>query len=275
MVRTMRPKQWSKNVLLLAAPFTAGVIGQPGTLTTLGAAVGAFCLISSGGYFINDACDRDTDRHHPRKRNRPVAAGIVPAPAAYSAAVLLTAFGLGVAAHINQIFLLCAAAYTALSFTYSFAVKQLAIIELGVVAAAFLLRGAAGAFAVGIEISPAFMVTVGAGALLVAAGKRAAELPYGPPVRPVLTRYDTRFLDMVGTTAGAVAAASYTLWAFTNHSAGNWVGWVSVVPFTLALVHYRQLCRRGNGGEPEEVLLWDRRLQSYMILTVGVLLIAQ
>jgi decaprenyl-phosphate phosphoribosyltransferase len=276
LLRTARPKQWVKNVLVFAAPGAAGVLSEPLQLGRTLVAFAAFCLAASGTYFLNDALDVEADRRHETKRNRPIAAGLVTTKQAKVMAVVLIALGLGISAPLNNgRLLLVVAAYVVVTVSYSFWLKHEPVIDLGAVAAGFGLRAIAGAEATGVPLSNFFLIVVGAGSLFMVAGKRHAELTElgdaSTSHRATLGEYSDAFLNYVRAVTSAVAITGYALWAFQRaDEVGNqfWFR-LSIVPFVLAILRYALTVEQGGGGAPEEVVLSDRVLQ-----LLGVLLLA-
>lgn len=274
LVRTARPKQWTKNLLVFAAPVAAGVAFEGPVLVRTAIAFAAFCLAASGTYFLNDAMDATADRQHPTKRNRPVAAGVISRPVAYVIAGLLMLGGLGVAAPVqNGRLTLVIAVYIVFTISYSLGLKREPVVELCMVAAGFVLRAIGGAVAANVGLSRWFLIVAGGGSLFVVAGKRMAELHQlganGGSFRPVLTRYTASFLRAVNTIAAAVTVTAYCLWAFENAATHGEVAiWfeLSTIPFVVAILRYTLITHRGEGGAPEDVLLSDK-----IILLLGLL----
>ncbi len=174
-VRALRPKQWLKNVLVFAAPVAAGVIREGDILTKSLAAFGAFCLISSGTYLLNDAMDVESDRLHPTKRHRPIASGVVPLAIAYPLAVVLIAGALTLGFVTSRNLGITLLAYLALTLSYSIRLKQVPILDIISVAAGFVLRAVAGGAATGVPISEWFFIVASFGALFMVSGKRESE----------------------------------------------------------------------------------------------------
>lgn len=260
LVRTMRPKQWIKNVLVAGAPFAGGV-GLTGAVPTLGA-FAAFTLVASGAYCVNDAVDAERDRHHPRKQHRPVAAGVVARPVAAGVGVVAVVVGVYVAWRVNQTLAGVVLAYATHTFLYSFVLKHIASVELVALAAGFVLRLIGGAAATEIRISGWFFVCVAGGALLMASGKRTAELAHGASTRAVLASYTASFLDTVRAAAVAVTLTSYALWTLDGPVGQQLTTQVSLLPLTAAVLRYAQVASSGAAGEPEEIVLHDRVLQA-------------
>ena len=172
----MRPRQWAKNVLVFAAPLAAGeLLNADVFLPSVGAFV-AFCLISSATYLVNDVRDVKSDRAHPFKRSRPIAAGEVSATTALIVASVLAVLALALAFTISTALGGVLVAYAVLTGAYSLFLKNEPVIELVLLAMGFLLRAIAGGVASGLPISEWFLIVAGFGSLFMAAGKRYGEL---------------------------------------------------------------------------------------------------
>jgi decaprenyl-phosphate phosphoribosyltransferase len=279
LVATARPKQWIKNVLVVAAPGAAGVLSEPAVMVDTLVAFVAFSLAASGTYFLNDAMDVEADRRHARKRFRPVAAGAVPVPLARAVGVGLLLAGIACSFLANWELALVIAIYVAQTTTYSLWFKHIAVVDLGMVASGFVLRLIAGAVAVDVRISVWFIVVGSFGSLFMVAGKRHAErLEMGEEhaqFRATLGEYSVAYLGYVRAVATGVALVAYCLWAFegTTHRSG--IVWfeISIVPFVLAFLRYALLVESGQGSAPEELVLSDRPLQvmgALWVLLVGI-----
>jgi decaprenyl-phosphate phosphoribosyltransferase len=265
-VRTMRPRQWVKNLLVFAAPVAAGEILQLDVLRATLLAFLLFCLAASGVYLINDVRDVAEDRRHPRKRFRPVAAGIVPPAVAVVVGVLLLGASLAGAVLLATPALAgVLGAYIGISLAYSFFLKDQPVIDLAVVASGFLLRGVAGGAAAGIALSQWFLLVAAFGALFMVAGKRYAEvvaLGEGAGTRRLLGAYSASYLRFVWSLSAGVACTTYSLWAFELRRAHHGFPWetISIAPFVLALLRYAVDVDRGEAGAPEEIVLKDKVL---------------
>ena len=265
-VRTARPRQWVKNVLVFAAPFAAGKIAHGNVLLAGLIAFVAFSLAASAIYLINDAMDAEADRAHPKKRNRPIAAGIVPVPVAMSVAVVLLLGALGVALLANWQLVVVIAVYEAVQLGYCFGLKHEPVIDLCIVASGFLLRSIAGGVAADISLSQWFLLATAFGSLFMVSGKRYAEIRLyeqtGAEIRASLRKYSASYLRFVWATSVAVVIATYGQWAFQLHEQSRSV-WaeISIVPFVIALLRYAVDVDGGKAGEPEEMVLHDRVLQ--------------
>jgi decaprenyl-phosphate phosphoribosyltransferase len=268
MLRTARPKQWVKNLLVVAAPGAAGVLLDPGSLWRTAVAFVALCLAASGTYFLNDAMDVDADRAHPTKRNRPVASGLISIPMAKTMSVVLIISGIAVAGPVNggQLSALVAG-YAALTVSYSLWLKHEPVLDIGAVAAGFVLRAVAGGIATNVPISTWFLIVAGAGSLFIVAGKRNAELvelgDESGNHRATLDGYTTGFLAFVRAVSASVTITAYCLWAFEEAARVGDIVWfrASIVPFVLVMLRYAFVVESGGGGAPEDVIFEDRVIQ--------------
>jgi decaprenyl-phosphate phosphoribosyltransferase len=257
----VRVRQWPKNLLVIAAPAAAGVLLHEGILGDVASAFVVFCLLSSGVYLLNDVHDAPDDRRHPTKRRRAVASGAIPAATATAAGVALAAAGIGLSFAAGWPLAAAGTGYLALNAAYTGWLRRVAVADIAVIAIAFLLRAAAGGLAAGVPISRWFIVVVSFSALLVAAGKRLADLVdlAARRSRPVLDEYTPEFLRLVLSVACAVAVGAYCLWAFeARHPHQPPWRELTIVPFTLALLRYGLLVSKGAGSAPEDILLRDR-----------------
>jgi decaprenyl-phosphate phosphoribosyltransferase len=267
LIRALRPRQWAKNVLVFAAPVAAGTITTGTTLSHSILAFVAFCVAASGTYLLNDARDVESDRRHPVKRNRPIAAGLVSLTFAYvlGGVCLVAALVIGFATARNLGITLVA--YLALTTAYSFGLKRVPILDIVAVAAGFVLRAIAGAAATGVPISEWFFIVTSFGALLVVVGKREGELAQlgaqAGEVRPTLAVYTPDFLRYLRSVATGVVLVAYCLWAFdsaaSTQSGSVWFQ-LSIVPFAIAIFEYGLILERGGGEHPEHVLTTDRAI---------------
>jgi decaprenyl-phosphate phosphoribosyltransferase len=268
LLHTARPKQWTKNVLVFAAPAAAGVLDQWDHLAQTLVAFVAFCLAASGTYFFNDALDAHADRLHPTKQFRPVASGHISERLAKAVAVLLVVLGILVALPVREGQLAAVVAgYALLTLSYSAWLKHEPVIDLGVVAAGFVIRAIAGGVATGVEISDWFLIVAGGASLFMVTGKRYAEqIEMGDASgahRATLTAYTRGYLSYVRAVASGVTITAYCLWAFESATTSGSQTWfeISIVPFVLAILRYAHVVEQGRGGAPEDVVLSDRVLQ--------------
>jgi decaprenyl-phosphate phosphoribosyltransferase len=267
LVRTMRPKQWAKNVLVAAAPAAAGVLTRPDAAGKTALAFVAFCLVSSATYLVNDVGDVEADRRHPVKRTRPIAAGVISLRTALAAAAVLLATGLAVAAAVRWAFFALLVGYVLLMVAYTLWLKHMAVLDIAVVASGFIVRAVAGGLAVDVPISRWFLIVASFGSLFMVAGKRYSEhVTMGAEretVRATLATYSSGYLRYVWTMASGVTLLSYCLWAFEQSRLEGSVPWfeLSIVPFAVAILRYALLLEEGHGGAPEDIVLGDRPLQ--------------
>ncbi|MGQ0823956.1 MAG: decaprenyl-phosphate phosphoribosyltransferase [Actinomycetota bacterium] len=266
LVRLARPKQWVKNVLVVAAPGAAGVLTEAEPALDTAIAFVCFCLAASGTYYLNDALDADADRMHPTKRTRPVASSQVSVHTAVVGGVLLLLAAVALSFVARAELALVVVGYLGLTISYSVWLKHEAVLDLAAIAAGFVLRTIAGGVAVGVTISPWFLIVAGAGSLFMVTGKRHAELvELGDDAsthRPALEMYSRAYLGYVRAVASSVAILAYCLWAFEKSDAVGEEIWfeLSIVPFVLGILRYALLLEQGRGGAPEELVLSDRTL---------------
>lgn len=276
LVRACRPKQWPKNVLVFVAPAAAGVLDEADYLVRTLAGFVAFCLVSSATYLVNDVLDVESDRRHPTKCNRPIAAGIVPSALAVVVAVVLFAAGIALAAADNWTLAGIVAGYAALTTLYSFWLKQVPVFDLVVLSGGFILRLLGGAYAAEVDVSEWFLIVSLFGSLFIAASKRFAEQQElgeeAALLRPTLGEYSHEYLVLVRSVAVSAVLISYCLWAVERAAEGGtpWVQ-LSIVPFVIAILRYALIVDQGKGSAPEEVLLEDRTLQAMGVALVACL----
>ncbi len=265
-LRLLRPHQYTKNLLIFAAPGAAGRLDEGSVFATTVLAFLLFCAVSSAGYVVNDLIDAEADRLHPKKQHRPIASGAISSRRATMLFVALLAIGFVVAPFVSWPFAALLVAYAALSMTYSNFLKRVPWLELLVVSAGFLLRAAAGGAATDTSLSAWFLVVVSAGALFVITGKRLGELLTlggNTPSRPVLASYTAGSLRAVAAGSALLAVGAYAAWAVAE--AGNHTGGatgelflkLTALPFVVAIGRYLMLSWRGDGEAPDVLVLRD------------------
>ncbi|MDN5581433.1 MAG: decaprenyl-phosphate phosphoribosyltransferase [Corynebacterium sp.] len=286
MVKALRPKQWVKNVLVVAAPAAAGgdLLFQGRVITDIIIAFVVFCLGASSIYLVNDAKDVESDRQHPTKRYRPIAAGVLPVGLAYAMAVVLivAAIGLSFLASNGGSLAIVIAIYIGLQLGYCFGWKHQPVIDIALVSSGFMLRAMAGGVAASIDLSQWFLLVAAFGSLFMAAGKRYAELKLslrsGAKIRKSLESYTPTYLRFVWTLSATAVVLAYALWGFdmSQQHPGHASVWyqVSMVPFTVAILRYAADVDRGEGGAPDEIALSDRTLQALALLWVATIAVA-
>jgi 4-hydroxybenzoate polyprenyltransferase len=286
LVRLARPYQWVKNSFVLVGLLFGHAWGDGRTLRDAALVFAAFCLASSAVYVFNDIADRAADRAHPQKRRRPVASGEVGFAAASSFSALLALCGLALALAASPVALAIVAAYLALNTGYSLGLKHVAILDVFIIAAGFMLRILAGTLGIGIAPSQWLLLCGMMLTVFLGFAKRRAELIAfealdGEPGdhRRVLADYSPAVLDrMIAVSAGGVIV-SYALYTVSSataltHGTGNLV---LTLPFVLyGVFRYLWLLHRGGGGgDPSRELLRDAHLLGatlgWLAVTVAVL----
>jgi decaprenyl-phosphate phosphoribosyltransferase len=263
-----RPRQWVKNLLVIAAPGAAGVLVHDGVPGRVALAFAAFCLLSAGTYVINDVRDAHEDRRHPRKRHRPVAARELEPQAALAAGLSLMLAGLLCCLLVRPLLVAVGAGYLALTFSYTAVLRRIAVLDVAAIAGGFVLRAIAGGVAAPVVLSRWFLLVVTFGAVFVAAGKRHAELLRADQsrgtTRLALAAYSTARLRAALAASSALAVVAYCTWAFES-LAVHGVAWrpLTILPFVACLARYAALLRVGAGEAPEELVLGDRWLQLF------------
>ncbi|MEU7045409.1 decaprenyl-phosphate phosphoribosyltransferase [Streptomyces varsoviensis] len=269
LVRTARPRQWIKNVLVVAAPAAAGRLASVHVAAQLAVVFVLFTAAASAVYLINDARDAEADRAHPDKCRRPVAAGQVPAGLAYAVGGLLAVLAPAAAVVLcNPATAGLLGAYVLMQLAYCVSLKHVLVVDLAVVTTGFLMRAMIGGVALAIPLSRWFLITAGFGALFMVAAKRYSEAllmaERGGESRALLRAYTTGYLRFVWQLAAGVAVLAYCLWALEGDRAvdGGSLPWrqLSMVPFILAVLRYAVFADRGTAGAPEDVVLRDRGL---------------
>ncbi len=268
-LRAMRPRQWTKNLLLFAGIVFAAKLGDGERWLEAGAAFAAYCAASSAAYLLNDVRDRDADRSHPLKRRRPLASGELRVGAAYVLAAVLAAvaLALGLALGVESVALLLA--FAAVQAAYTLGLKHVVVADVIAIAGLFVIRAVAGAVAVHVRISPWLLVCTGLLALFLALGKRRGELvlveSHATPGRRVLRTYSLPALDRLVTVVAAATVAVYAAYTVQAHDLRALPVTVPLVAFGLGRYVYL-LRQRGLGEEPDQVLVSDRPI----LLTVAL-----
>jgi 4-hydroxybenzoate polyprenyltransferase len=253
----LRPRQWTKNLLLFAGIIFAAELGDAGRWIAAITAFIAYCAASSAAYLVNDVRDVASDRLHPVKRARPVARGALERSRALALAAVLTVVALVLAAILGPLSLACILGFLALQGAYSLRLKTIELVDVIAIAGLFVLRASAGAIAVDVRISEWLLLCTFLLALFLALGKRRAELALeGVRARPVLAGYAPGLVDQLLGIVAAATIGAYSAYALTAHESG-WL--VVTVPFVVyGLFRYLLLLhRRGLGEEPDALLVED------------------
>jgi 4-hydroxybenzoate polyprenyltransferase len=262
----MRPRQWTKNLLLFAGIIFAAQLGDPSRWAAAVTAFVAYCAASSAAYLVNDVRDAESDRLHPVKRARPMARGELSPRAALALAGALALAAFALIGALGPLSLACLAAVVALQAAYSLGLKTFELVDVLAIAGLFVLRASAGAIAVDVRISEWLLLCTFLLALFVALGKRRAELGLdGVHARPALDGYSAALVDQLLGIVAAATIAAYTGYALAAHDT-RWL--VATVPLVVyGLFRYLLLLhRRGLGEEPESLLVEDLPL----LVTVAV-----
>jgi decaprenyl-phosphate phosphoribosyltransferase len=277
--KAMRPRQWVKNVLVLAAPVAAlgGNVHYDYREVAVKVLIAfvVFSLAASSVYLVNDARDVEADRQHPTKRFRPIAAGVVPEWLAYTLAVILGVAALGISWLATPNLVVVIAIYIVIQLAYCFGLKHQAVLDICIVSSGFLIRAIAGGVAASIPLSQWFLLVMAFASLFMAAGKRYAELQLaertGAKIRKSLESYTGTYLRFVWTLSATATVVCYSLWAFERDGANaSWYA-VTIVPITIAMLRYAVDVDGGLAGEPEEIALKDRVLQLLFVAWIGTI----
>ncbi|MCS6844531.1 MAG: decaprenyl-phosphate phosphoribosyltransferase [Caldilineales bacterium] len=274
--KAMRPKQWTKNVVVFAPlVFDEKLFVLPLLLRTSLAFV-LFCLVSSAVYLINDLADIEKDRQHPVKRHRPLASGALAPSVATAAAIGIIALSLPAAFWLSRSFGLILLGYLLLNIAYSFYLKHVVIVDVLVIAAGFVLRVAGGVAVVQVErFSPWLYLCITLGALFIGFGKRRHELitlqEEASNHRAILAQYTVPFLDQLIALVTSTLVIAYSLYTFSAPNLPENYSMMLTIPLVLyGLFRYLYLIHvKGEGGAPDELVFQDRPL-----LLTGVLWVA-
>ncbi len=267
-LRAMRPKQWVKNVFVFAAPvFSQRLTDFDTMLAALMAFVG-FACVSSSIYLLNDVLDYEQDKLHPKKRNRPIAAGLVDRRNAVVLAMLLAPLGLALGWHLNVYTAAVLGTYYVTNLAYSVRLKHIAIVDVFIIAFGFMLRVVAGATAINAPLSAWLLVTSFFLALFMAFGKRRGELDAlggaAAAHRANLADVTIAYLDQAMASLTALTVMSYALYTIDPAVIARLGtdGLVLTVPFVLfGVLRYLHQVHLGHGGSPTTLVLTDRVLQ--------------
>ncbi len=285
LLRTLRPHQWIKNLVLFAGLIFAGGLTDPELIRLAGSGFIVFCLLSGAVYIVNDIVDLENDRKHPEKRMRPLASGELSISLAAAAGVVAAAGGLVWAYSIHGIFGHVSLSYLLLNILYSLVLRRMVILDVMAIAIGFVLRAAASVEVLRIaapdtKLSPWLLICTFFLALFLALGKRRAEsISLGGSAgehRTTLDHYPVEFVDaLIGivTAATIVSYSIYTIWPGTVEKIGS-AGLVYTIPFVVyGLFRYFLLVlAAGGGGKPSKALTSDAHLGVAVLLWVGVVI---
>ncbi|MBA3726970.1 MAG: UbiA prenyltransferase family protein [Armatimonadetes bacterium] len=269
LLAAMRPRQWTKNLLVFAGLTFAGRFAEPDAIWLIATLFAAFCFVSSAGYLLNDIVDRPGDVSHPEKRLRPIASGKVSTQtAAAASAVLLVAgfaipllMGIPYGAQLLTV-------YAANQVFYMTVARRVAILDVFVISIGFLVRAVAGAAALRVSISPWLLVCTFLLALFLGFAKRKHEYDLGANARASLSGYTAQLLDQFIMISAAAAALSYSVYAIESHTATAHPMLVLTIPFPIfGIFRYLQLVYKDNGGgNPDQALVKDPWMYGTILL---------
>jgi 4-hydroxybenzoate polyprenyltransferase len=280
-IKLLRPSQWIKNGVVLAGLIFAEKAGQPDLAEKSLLVLVAFCLLSSSVYILNDIVDRNRDRLHPLKKNRPLAAGRISVITAGFIGILLVAAGLILSLVIDRNLIIVSLAYILLNILYTFVLKNIVIIDVMTIAAGFVLRALAGAVAIHVEFSGWLLVATFVLALFLALGKRRHEITFlqgeATAHRKILEKYSTQLLDQL---IGVVTASTVITYLFYTLSTEiqnrlHTQYLYATIPFVIyGIFRYLYLVHKEEqGGSPTTLLLTDRPLLLDVLLWLASVLI--
>ena len=278
LILSTRPRQWVKNLFVLAAlVFSENLFEGPQLWLSL-AALGCFCLLSGAVYLVNDVFDREQDRLHPEKSQRPIAAGAISVPVALLAATVFMGSALWISFALHVDFGKVAVLYSVLNLAYSYRLKHVVLIDVMIVASGFLLRALGGALVIGVQISEWFILCSFTLALFLATVKRRQELVKLQTVaaehRTTLASYDLGYLDQIISVLTSATIVCYALYAMGvgEEGAGTARHMQWTIPFVLyGILRYLYVVYRYEGGDSPTTVVWeDRPLQVTLILWVAV-----
>lgn len=273
LIKTMRPRQWTKNGIVLAALVFDRQLLRPEPLLRSLAGLLLFCLLSSAVYIINDIADVQSDRNHPEKKKRPIASGALPIPTAVAAAILIILITLPAAYWLSPSFALIATLYFLMNLAYSNWLKHVALLDVLIIAAGFVLRVGAGVSLIQVQrFSPWLYVVTTLLALYLGFGKRRSELMLlasgAASHRKVLDGYSVPFLDQLITIVSSTTIVAYSLYTFSAPNLPENHSMMLTIPFVLyGIFRYLYLLQiKQEFRPPDELLIKDHPLQ----ITIGI-----
>jgi len=274
LIVSLRPDQWTKNLIVFAALIFAVKLLDPAALALASAAFLIFCVLSGSVYLLNDVSDREADRQHPRKRLRPIASGALSAGTALTWAVGLSVSALAAAYALRPVFALAAAAYLALFVWYTHALKHVVILDVMSIAIGFVLRAVAGGLVIGVPVSDWLLVCTILLALFLGLAKRRHEITMltdgASGHRRILEEYDPYLLDQMIAIVAAATLVVYIIYCASPETAERFGTRLLVLttPFPIyGIFRYLYLVhRKHGGGSPSDMLLRDRPLLSCVAL---------
>ena len=276
-IKTIRPHQWVKNVFVLAPVFFAKDLFEERLILRAIGAFGTFCLLAGAVYTINDIADAEADRVHPVKRHRPIASGRVSVPAAKVLAIALVIAGLAGAAYGQTWFLVIAASYFVMNLAYSFKLKHIAYVDVGIIATGFVLRVAGGGMGTHIHVSGYLILCTALLALFLGFGKRRHEIAAAARAkkqRAALSGYSAQGLDVALAVTGCATVGTYFAYTVdpdTKAYFGSDNLYLTTIFVVLAVLRFLHLVRsRPNAESPTQEMLSDGPFVAAVLVWVGV-----
>ena len=273
-IKLLRPRQWAKNVFVLAPLVFAQQVRDPASLHQALLAFVAFCCASSAVYIFNDIRDQEEDRQHPLKRHRPIAAGVVSVPVASVIALVLVVAALAISARLGMAFTAIILVYFLLNLVYSIGLKEIVILDVMIVSLGFVLRVLGGGAAIGVEVSAWLLLCTILLALFLAFSKRRHELILmaedASNHRPVLSHYSPLFLDQMINVVTASTVVSYAIYAISPETVERFHTryLVYTIPLVLfGIFRYLYLIyQKTTDANPTEAILSDPPFLINMVL---------
>lgn len=285
-IRIARPIHWIKNVAVFAAILLTGMLFDRGMLPNVIWAFITFCFATSATYIFNDLVDAKRDRLHPTKRFRPIASGVLPISVAVLEGLFFVFMALLLSASLNPLFFYLVVTYLVLQLFYSLFLKNIAVLDILIIASGFIIRVYAGAFAINAHLSVWFLLCVISVALFLASGKRRAELNLvgeNSGTRKSLGKYNKELLDSFVTMFGNASWMAWALYTFFESPKASLPFWLTLaeisktttidkllmltIPVTIfGIMRYESLIFEGRTETPEKLLLRDVSL----IVAVGL-----
>ncbi len=279
LLKTMRPRQWSKNIFIFAALVFDKQFFVVASFAKTVAGFVLFCLISSAVYIFNDLADIEADRKHPQKKNRPIPSGQLPVNVAWMAGIIIVVITLGIGYWLSPAFAAVLGAYFLLNIAYSKWLKHIPILDVMIIAAGFVLRVHAGVTLIHVErFSPWLYVVMTLLSLFLGFGKRRAELALlesgAGSHRKVLEGYTIPLLDQYIMIVSGTTIVAYSLYTFSAPNVPANHSMMLTIPFVVyAIFRYLYLIHvEKQGGAPEDILVTDRPFQIAMVLWAIVVL---
>jgi 4-hydroxybenzoate polyprenyltransferase len=287
MIKVARPVHWIKNLAIFAAVFLSGTMFEKDLFVLSFQAFIAFCFATSAAYILNDIQDVERDRLHPKKRYRPIASGVLPVRVAIIEGLVLAGVSFLISINLNVIFFFLVLVYMILQIAYSLGLKNIAVVDIVIIATGFVMRVYAGAFVVNAHLSVWFLLCVISVALFLASGKRRAELNViggdNPITRKSLGDYKKELLNSFVTMFASASWMSWALFTFFESPKATLPFWMALaevsrtttidklmmftIPVTIfGIMRYESLIFENRSETPERLLLTDKSL----IIAIGL-----